>query len=164
MTMERITRALIPGSFDPITIGHYDLAMRATRIFDEVYVVAFTNSSKHGRFSAEQRLEMLEAAFGGQERIKVDLSDRLLADYAAEHRITAIVKGARGAVDFDYELSMSLINRSLEPELDTIILPPRAEYLHVSSTMVSELIRYGKPFGKYLPAGVEDLVIKYTNH
>ena len=160
----RVTRGLIPGSFDPPTIGHYDLALRAARIFDEVYVVAFINSSKRGRFSPEERLMMLKAAFAGNERIKVGLCEGLLADYAEENRITALVKGARGTVDFDYELQLSLINRSLSPELDTIILPTRAEYMQVSSTMVSELIKYHKPYGKYLPPNVEKLVTEYTNH
>lgn len=161
--MNRITKALIPGSFDPPTVGHYDLAMRALRIFDEVYVVAFSNSSKKGRFTNEQRLEMLNAAFSGDERIKVDVCGGLLADYAAEHGITALVKGARGTVDFDYELSLSLINRSINTKLDTVIFPTKAEYMCVSSTMVCELIKYGKPFEKYLPSGVAKLVTEYTN-
>ncbi len=164
MSMERITKALIPGSFDPPTIGHYDIAKRAARIFDEVYVVIFTNSSKRGRFSPEQRLEMLEAAFAGDERIKVGICSGLLADYAVDNGITALVKGARGAVDFDYELSLSLINRSLESELDTMILPTKAEYMCVSSTMVSELIKYNKPYERYLPDGVGEIVTKYISN
>lgn len=162
MSRERITRALLPGSFDPPTLGHYDLAKRAAKIFDEVWVVAFVNGSKRGRFTPEQRLEMLKAAFDGEPDIHVGLSDGLLADYAAEHSITALVKGARGAVDFDYELSLSLINRSLEPELDTVILPTRAELMHVSSTMVGEMIKYGKPITHLVPKGVEKLVTKFT--
>lgn len=158
----RITRALLPGSYDPPTLGHYDLAMRAARIFDEVYVVAFTNSSKHGRFSSVERLEMLHAAFDGAERIRVDLSEELLADYAKEHEITALVKGARGTVDFDYELQLSMINRSICPELETVILPTRAELMHLSSTMVSELIKYKKPYDGCVPKGVAELIKKYT--
>ncbi len=158
----RVTRALLPGSYDPPTLGHYDLAMRAARIFDEVYVVAFANSSKHGRFSSAERLEMLHAAFDGTERIRVDLSDKLLADYAKENKITALVKGARGTVDFDYELQLSMINRSLCPELETVILPTRAELMHLSSTMVSELVKYKKPYDGCVPKGVAELIKKYT--
>lgn len=160
----RITRALLPGSYDPPTLGHYDLAMRAASIFDEVYVVAFSNSSKRGRFSSAERLEMLHAAFDGIDGIKVDLSETLLADYAHEHQITALVKGARGSVDFDYELQLSLINRSIAPDLDTIILPTRAELMHLSSTMVAELIKYNKPYEAYLPSGVAELIKKYTQN
>jgi len=152
-------RALIPGSFDPITNGHYDLAIRAAAIFDEVYVVAFVNSAKKGRFTPEQRLAMLKAAFEGRNNIHCDLSaDQLLCDYAMQHDIHTLVKGARGSVDFDYELSLSLINRSLEPSLDTIILPTKAEFMHISSTMVSELIRYGRDYTAVVPQGVATLI------
>lgn len=161
--MGKVTKALIPGSFDPITIGHYDIAVRAARIFDEVWVVLTPNSSKRYKFTAEQRLEMLDAAFSENPNIKTGICEGLLADYAKNHGMTVLVKGARGTVDFDYELSLSLINRSIEPELDTIILPTRAELQYVSSTMVSELIKYGKPFGKYLPRGVEELITKYMD-
>lgn len=164
MTMERITRALISGSFDPITAGHADLVQRAARIFDEVWVVVCANASKRDRFTPEQRLEMVKAAFGSCDRVKVGICEGLLADYARDHGITALVRGARGSVDFDYELSMSLINRSLNPELDTVVLPTRAELQHVSSTMVSELIKYGKDYSQYLPEGVTELVRKYTKN
>ena len=117
----------MPGSFDPVTIGHYDVARRAAEIFDRLYVVAFVNSEKHGRFQASDRLRLLEAAFADITNIHCELSDGLLADYAVRHDIGVLVKGARGSVDFDYELSLSLINRAVEPELDTIILPTRQE-------------------------------------
>lgn len=153
---------MIPGSFDPITIGHYDLAMRAERLFDEVWFVLTPNSSKRYKFTAEQRLEMLDAAFKGHERIRTGICEGLLVDYAAEHDITALVKGARNTVDFDYELSMALINRSIGNDIETIILPTRSELMHISSTMVSELMKYGRPYGNYVPEGVEELIRKYT--
>ena len=154
-------KALIPGSFDPPTVGHYDVVERAARMFDRVYVTAFVNSSKMGRFSAEQRLEMLKAAFAGFDNVCVDVSEALLADYARERGIGTVVKGARNATDFDYELSLSLINRSLDSELDTVILPTKSEYLHVSSTMVGEMIRYGRDFSGAVPVGVAELIRKY---
>ncbi len=150
--------ALIPGSFDPPTVGHLDVVLRAARIFDEVYITAFVNSSKAGRFTEEERFAMLKAAFGHIEGVQVDVSHELLADYAKKHGIGTIVKGARNATDFDYELSLSLINRSLEDELDTVIIPTRSEYAHVSSTMVSEMIRYGRDIKGSVPDGVEELI------
>ncbi len=157
-------RALIPGSFDPPTIGHLDLVKRAAAIFDEVYVVAFVNSAKRGRFTSEEKLAMLHASFDHMEGVVCDLSEELLADYCIRHGITTIVKGARSATDFDYELSLSLINRSIEPTLDTVILPTRSEYMHISSTMVGELIRYGRDYSTAVPSGAAEIIRKITNN
>ncbi len=154
-------KALISGSFDPVTVGHYDLVMRAAKMFDEVYVTEFVNSSKNGFFSAEERLCMLKAAFAGVPNVRVDSFGGLLVDYAREHGIGTVVKGARTASDFDYEQSLALINRSLEAELDTVIIPTKAEYMHVSSTMVRELIRYGCDYTKSVPAGVAPLIAEF---
>ena len=155
--------ALIPGSFDPPTIGHYDLAVRAAEMFEHVWVTAFVNAKKAGSFTDEEKLALLSAAFRGIPNITVDLSNGLLADYAVWRGIGTLVKGARNATDFDYELSLSLINRSLEPELDTIILPTRAEYQHISSTMVREMIRYGKDYSRVVPCGTAELIAEYVN-
>lgn len=150
--------ALVPGSFDPPTVGHLDVVKRASLMFDEVWVTAFINSSKVGRFTADERLAMLKTAFGSIKNVHTDISSSLLADYAKEKGIGTVVKGARNATDFDYELSLSLINRSLEEELETVILPTRSEYAHVSSTMVSEMIRYGHDYSKAVPDGVAALI------
>ncbi len=153
--------ALVPGSFDPPTAGHYDIVERAAAMFGKVYVTAFVNSSKAGRFTPEQRLEMLKAAFGRFDNVVIDISDELLADYAEERGIGTVIKGARNATDFDYEMSLSLINRSISPSLDTVILPAKSEHIHISSTMVSELIKYGKDYSAVVPAGVAELIKKY---
>ncbi len=156
--------ALVPGSFDPPTIGHYDLVVRAAQMFDEVYVTAFVNSSKSGFFDAEQRLCMLKAAFADIKNVRVDSCGGLLADYAKEHGIGTIVKGARGNSDFEYEQSLALINRSLVPELDTVIIPTKAEYMHISSTMVRELIRYGCDYSRCVPNGVAEIIAEYIKN
>ncbi|MBQ8509166.1 MAG: pantetheine-phosphate adenylyltransferase [Clostridia bacterium] len=153
MSLTNIRRALVPGSFDPLTMGHYDLAVRAAAIFDEVHVVAFANAAKKGRFSEEERLAIMKASFAGIPNIRCEINYGLLADYCIVNHIQTIVKGARSATDFDYELSLSLINRSIAPRVDTIILPTRAEYLHISSTMVSEMIRYGHDYAPFVPKG-----------
>jgi len=155
--------ALIPGSFDPPTIGHYDLVMRAAAMFDEVWVVAFVNAAKAGRFSADEKREMLAASFARFPNVHIDVSHDLLAGYAAERSIGTLVKGARSASDFDYEMSLSLINRSIEPELDTVILPTKAEYMHISSTMVSEMIRYGRDYTQLVPPGTAALITDIVN-
>ena len=156
--------ALIPGSFDPVTVGHCDLVVRAAKIFDKVYVTEFVNSAKTGFFSADERLLMLRTAFEGLENVEVDICDGLLADYAASHNIGTIVKGSRSSSDFDYEMSLSLINRSINSELDTVIIPTKAEYMHVSSTMVRELIRYGADYSTCVPAGVGELIRSFRKN
>lgn len=156
--------ALIPGSFDPVTVGHCDIVLRAAKIFDKVYVTEFINSSKTSFFSTDERLSMLHAAFDGIANVKVDVWGGLLADYAVSHDIGTIVKGARSATDFDYEMSLSLINRSISAELDTLIIPTKAEYMHISSTMVRELIRYGCDYSACVPACVAHLIESFKKN
>ena len=125
--------------------------------------MAFVNAAKKGRFSVEEKRAMLECAFKDMPNVHVDVSETLLAGYAAEKSIGTLVKGARSATDFDYEMSLSLINRSLEAELDSVILPTKAEYMHISSTMVSEMIRYGRDYEKLVPPGCAELIRGFVN-
>ncbi len=155
--------ALIPGSFDPPTIGHYDIVARAAGVFDEVWVIAFSNSTKNGMLSPEQKLRLLRTAFADFKNVHVDVSDGLLAGYAEEKGIGTIIKGARSATDFDYEMSMSLINRSLNAKLDTFIIPTKSEYMHISSTMVKEMIRYGMDYSRFVPEGTAELLAEFVN-
>lgn len=150
--------ALIPGTFDPITIGHEDLIQRASMLFDEVIVCIFTNSAKSMMFSADERYEFLCATVEQYRNVKADIYNGLLADYAMEHRCDAIVKGARSGVDFDYEYSLASINRELAPEVETIILPSRCELSHISSTMVRELIRYRKDYYPFVPNAITNII------
>lgn len=156
-------KALISGSFDPPTLGHLDIVRRAAKIFDEVWVVAFVNSAKKGRYTDEERIAMLHAAFDGIKGVHVDLSCGLLADYAEAHGLGTIVRGARSASDFDYELSLSGINSAISPELDTVIIPANPKYSYISSTMVGELVKYGRDFTQFVPEGVAELMNCYKN-
>jgi pantetheine-phosphate adenylyltransferase len=157
-------RALIPGTFDPPTSGHLDMIRRTAVLFDEVYVVIFDNSEKRKMFPAAVRLEMVTlacASLAGQEgtgKIIPGLSEGMLADYAAEYKIDAVIKGARNATDFDYEYWLSIINRSFNPAFETLIMPAKAEYQHISSTVVRELIKYGKPLEGYVPDAILNIL------
>jgi len=159
-------RALIPGSFDPPTAGHLDMIQRTAYLFDEVYVVVFDNSDKRKMFTAGERLKLITLAcapLAGKEglgRILPDLSEGMLSDYAAEHKIDAVIKGSRNASDFDYEYWLSIINRSFNPALETLIMPAKAEYQHISSTVVRELIKYGKPLNGYVPDEIIDFLTR----
>lgn len=146
--------AVCPGSFDPITVGHLDLIERAARIFDEVIVCVAINSDKRTMFTSQQRLEMARAAVTHLPNVRAELSEGLLADFARENGACALIKGARNGIDFDWEYQLAQINRDLVPELDTVLLPARPSHLHISSTMVRDMIRYHQKLDDYLPAGV----------
>lgn len=145
--------ALCPGSFDPITVGHLDLVERAAKIFDEVIVCVSNNGEKRTMFTPQQRLEMARAAVAHIPGARAELCEGLLADFAREHNACALVKGVRNCIDFDWEYQMAQINRDLNPELETVILPAQTKHLHISSTMVRDMIRYNQNLEHYLPAG-----------
>ena len=146
-------RAICPGSFDPITVGHLDLAERAAAIFDEVIVCVMANGEKRTMFTAQQRLEMVRAAVEHLPNVRAALWEGLLADFARREGARALVKGARGGIDFDWEYQMAQINRDLWPELDTVILPAQTRHLHISSTMVRDFIRHGQRLEGIVPPG-----------
>ena len=136
--------AVCPGSFDPITVGHLDLVERAAALFDQVVVCVMVNSGKKPMFSLEERMEMASAAVAHIPNARAAACEGLL--------------GARGSGDFDWELQLAQINRDLNPALDTVILPARGRHLHISSTMVREMIRYQQPLDDYVPAGAADIL------
>ena len=135
--------AIVPGSYDPATLGHIDIIKRAADIFDTVYAAIMVNSEKKGLFTPEERLEILSSACRELPNVKPVIWTSLASELMNEAGAKFIVKGARNATDFDYEHSLSEIMRRFAPGSDTIILPSRPEYFHVSSTYARELLKYG---------------------
>ncbi len=150
-------KALIPGSFDPITIGHMDLIRRTAAVFDEVWVVEMKNSAKQYLFSEQERLLCLRTALSGFSNVKVDAYDGLLADYASIHSIHIVVKGVRNFTDFEYETQMALCNQALFPALQTLFLPAAPHLQFISSTFVRTLLQDGKDVSAYLPSEITSL-------
>lgn len=151
--------ALIPGSFDPITLGHYDLIEQSAKLFSRVIVAVFHNSEKKHFFSAEKRTELVKRAVCDLQNVTVICcTDALLADVAKEHAVDVIVKGVRNGIDFTYEYDLSLINRTLLPTVPTVFLPAKAEHQHLSSTFLREMIRYHQPIADYLPPNLRSIV------
>lgn len=152
--------AIFPGSFDPVTLGHMDVLRRAAKRFEHVYVCAMVNGEKHGLFSPEQRLALLRAGVEeeGLENVTAELWTGLLADYARARGADTIVKGVRNGTDFAMEQGLYLINQGLCPGLDTVLFCADAPYLHYSSTMVRDMIKYGLPLAQYMPAAAAELV------
>ena len=150
-----MTGALCPGSFDPVTIGHLDIFERAAAAFDEVVVTVMVNKSKKGMFSVEERIEMLEVATEHLPNVRVGSWYGLLVDYARQEGFSAIVKGLRSAVDFDYELQMAQMNRTLTG-VDTVFLPANPAHSFLSSSLVKEVATFGGDVTGMLPPFVKD--------
>jgi pantetheine-phosphate adenylyltransferase len=136
--------AVYPGSFDPVTSGHFDIIGRAAGMFDTVIVLVAVNSTKTPLFSAAERVDMLRAACADFANVRVDsLADGLLVEYAVQQGARVIVKGLRAVSDFEYEFQMTLLNRRLEPGVETVFLMTSAEYSYLSSSIVKEIGRLG---------------------
>ncbi|MEA3211896.1 MAG: pantetheine-phosphate adenylyltransferase [Chthoniobacter sp.] len=147
-------RAIYPGSFDPITKGHLDVIKRAARMFDEVVVAVALNDQKTTLFNADERLLMIEATVAGQSNIRVVRFDGLLVDFAREQEAVAVVRGLRAISDFEFEFQMALMNRKLEPTIETVFLTPREEYTYLSSRIVKEIARLGGNVEAFVPISV----------
>ena len=155
--------AVCSGSFDPITLGHLDIIQRSAACFDKVYVCVSPNAEKKNQmFTPEEKLLLVRTAVAELPNVEAELWPGLLADFAAEHKASVIVRGVRNTTDFDLEYQMALINRGIRPGLETMLLPASAAYQHFSSSMAREMIRYGQPLEKYLPASIIPLVRELT--
>lgn len=156
-------KAIITGTFDPVTVGHLHIVERAAEIFDAVYVCVLNNSEKRTMFTGEERLWLVCAATEGlaaSDRITCECYEGLTSDYMRERGITHIVKGVRNAADFDYEYGIAQIMKKFLPGCETVLLPSAPEYIHVSSTFVRELIKYGGPLEEAVPAGTAELILR----
>ena len=155
--MTPMRTAICSGSFDPITLGHLDIIQRAAACFDRVCVCVSPNAEKRNQmFTPEQKLLLVRTAVADLPNVEAELYSGLLADYARQKGAGILVKGVRNTTDFDLEYQQAAINRGICPELETLLLPASPAYQHFSSTMVREMIRYGQPLEKYVPAPVAE--------
>lgn len=143
--------AVYPGSFDPVTLGHMDIIRRAANIFDKVIVCVMVNSEKHPMFDAQKRVELIRKAAADIPNVEAVYYSSLLAEFAREQGDCVIVKGIRNIVDYENEVSMSVINKKLNPSLDTMYLSSDSEYMYLSSTIVREMVRYRQDLHRYVP-------------
>lgn len=151
-----MVKALITGSFDPVTVGHMDLISRTAKIFDSVVVGIFVNSSKTYTFSVEERADMLREACveWGLENVTVEICSGLVARYAENSGIDVIVKGVRNSADFEYERNMAEANKTLCPKAETMLLPADPAHSALSSSLVRTLMNYGEDISAFVPASV----------
>lgn len=144
-------RAVYPGSFDPITLGHLDIVERAARLFDEVIVAVAKREEKNPLFSWEERIELARATTRQMARVTVEGFDGLLVDFVRARNACAIIRGLRAVMDFDYEFQMALTNRKLAGELETVFFVPSEKYFYLSSSLVRELARAGGELSCFAP-------------
>jgi pantetheine-phosphate adenylyltransferase len=146
--------AIYPGSFDPITNGHVDVIARAAALFDEVLVAVAVNDAKMALFSTDERVRMIEEVIAHIPNAKVTSFEGLLMEFARQNSATAVVRGLRAISDFEFEFQMALMNRKLEPTIETVFLTPREEYTYLSSRIVKEIARLGGPVDAFVPGPV----------
>lgn len=156
--MERI--AVCPGSFDPITNGHKDIIIRASKLFDKVIVLVSVNPVKQSSFTVEERVEMIRTVMQGHDNIEIDTSDGLLADYIRKKNAVAIVKGLRAVSDFEYEFQMALANRKLYSNAETVFLTTSAENMYLSSSVVKQIASFGGDISGFVPDCILDDIKK----
>ena len=146
--------AVYPGSFDPVTSGHLNIIRRASNIFDKLIVCVMVNAGKNPMFTLEERETLIRRVTLDLPNVEVDCSNELLADYCKRRGSCVIVKGLRAGSDFENEFQMALVNRKLNPELDTMFLTADSQYMYLSSSMVKELGKYGADLSDFLPGEI----------
>lgn len=148
--------AIYPGSFDPVTLGHVSIIKRASKIFDRLVVCVMVNSGKKPMFDRNERVNMLKKVTKDLPNVSVEASSQLLAEYARQKGDCVIVKGLRAGSDFENEFQMALINRKINPGLDTMFLTAEHQYMYMSSSIVKELGSYGVNLHDFLPDEILD--------
>ena len=150
--------AVYPGTFDPITNGHVDIIYRSAKLFDKIIVTVAVNTQKTPLFDLAERVEMIRQSLGNEEKIEVDQFDGLIAEYLRRVNASAMIRGLRAVSDFEYEFQMSLMNRKLNPDVETVFLTPAQEYIHLNSTIVKEVASFGGDVSEYVPDYVRTML------
>lgn len=154
-----------PGSFDPVTNGHLDIIKRGSKLFDVLYVVVPSNIQKNTLFSTEERMALLKEVTKDIDNIVIDSTSKLTVDYAKSVNATAMLRGLRMVSDFDYELQLATINKTLDVNIETVFIMSSHEYSFLSSSSVKEIVKFGGDVSSFVPKVVNDaLVKKYHNN
>jgi len=147
--------AVYPGTFDPLTNGHVDIIMRGASLFDRIIVAVLTNAEKTPLFSVDERLAIIRETFQDAANVEADQFSGLLVDYAQQKQACAIVRGLRAVSDFEYEMQMALMNRHLQPAVETVFMMPAEQYTYVSSRLIKEVVALGGDVTGLVPVGVQ---------
>ncbi len=156
-----MTLAIYPGSFDPITKGHLDVLQRACAVFDKVIIAVSTNSSKQPFLNIDDRIELIKESIKEVKNAQVDHFSGLTVEYAQKKGANALIRGLRAVSDFEYEMQMAQMNKTLYSDLETIFLTPKPKYNFLSSSVVKEVSRLGGDISKFVPKPVEMYLREY---
>ena len=146
--------AVYPGTFDPITNGHTDLVNRGTKIFDKVIIAVAQNPSKNTLFNVKERIEFIQEIFDANSQVEIYSLDKLLVDFANDHNATVILRGLRAVSDFEYEVQLASMNRSMEPNIESVFMSPAEEYGFLSSSIIKEIAKHGGDLTKFVDKAV----------
>lgn len=155
-----MTKAIYPGSFDPVTLGHLDIIERASRVVDHLIVGVLNNSAKSPMFTIEERVELLKKVTAHLPNVEVQSFGGLLVDFAHETGAKVLVRGLRAVTDFEYELQMAQTNRKIAPDVDTVFFTTNLEYAYLSSSIVKEVARYRSDLSEFVPHEVAEAIWK----
>jgi pantetheine-phosphate adenylyltransferase len=146
--------AVYPGTFDPITNGHTDLVNRGVKIFDKVIIAVAQNPSKNTLFNVKERIEFIQEIFDANSQVEIYSLDKLLVDFANDHHATVILRGLRAVSDFEYEVQLASMNRSMEPNIESVFMSPAEEYGFLSSSIIKEIAKHGGDLSKFVDKAV----------
>jgi len=156
--------AVYPGTFDPLTMGHFDLIVRSSKQFDRVIVVvAGVSMKKSSMFEVQARMSMIRESVdeAGLENVEIDKLDSLLVEYCRRRRVGVVVRGLRVYSDFEYEFQMALTNRKLAPEIETLFMMPNENYSYVTASTIREIVRYGGDASSFVPVPVQKHILSF---
>ncbi|MBR6358482.1 MAG: pantetheine-phosphate adenylyltransferase [Lachnospiraceae bacterium] len=153
-------KGIYPGSFDPVTLGHLDIIMRASKLADELIVGVLVNKSKQSLFTLDERVELLKRVTKDMPNVTIKSFDGLLVDFAEEEKADFIVRGLRAVTDFEYEIQLAHTNHRMRPEVDTVFLTTTLQYSFVSSSLVREIASYGGDISAFVPECIEEDIYK----
>ncbi len=153
-------KVIYPGTFDPVTFGHLDIAKRAAKLFDEVLFVVAVNPSKQPLFTTAERVALIEESIQEMENVTVISSENLIANVAHEEAAVALIRGLRHVSDFEYEFQMAMMNYHLNSEVSTILMIPSEKFIHLNSTVIKDIVRLGGNVHDFIPGNVLEALQK----
>ena len=160
MSRSKHHRVVFPGSFDPMTLGHLDIATRSSALFDEVVIGIGVSRDKTPLFATEERIAIVREVCSGLDNIVVKSFSGLVADFASAEEAVAIVRGLRSTADYTYEMQMALMNRALNDRVETVFIPTSPEYSHISSSLAKEIASHGGDLSKLVPKTVSEKLLE----
>lgn len=158
-----MSKAIYPGSFDPVTLGHLDIIKRSSMMFDEVIIGVLNNTSKSPLFSVQERVNMLVEVVSDIPNVRIKSFGGLLVDFARENGVNTIIRGLRAVTDFEYELQLAQSNRKVASDIDTVFLATNIEYAYLSSSIVKEYASFGMDVEQFVPKPIADRIKEKYN-